>query len=258
MQRNPLKILGFVLKTLLRLNLFQTLYFNFKWLPINQAFRLPVHIYGKVKWANKTGRFLIQSSEIKFGMIVIGAKHEIVICPDATTRIYNAGTVIFKGSAKLARGINLTLLEDSVLTIGKNFSIGSLSRIIVFRKISFGDQVLISWETQFFDTDFHYLIDTNKEVKDNCSEVNIGNHVWIGTRVTVLKGTQIANKSVVAAGSVCSGNYTEKYGESALLAGTPARFIKGEIDYIADKKQERKLMEYFKKNPDTKVKWEHW
>lgn len=257
MARNPLKTIGFVLTTLLRLNLFQTLYFNFKWLPFRQAYRLPVHIYGKLNWANKSGKFLIENTQIKFGMIVFGAKHEVVICPNTPSRIFNAGTVVFKGPAMFARGINLTLLEDSVLTIGRNFSIGSLSRIIVFRNMTFGDQVLVSWETQFFDTDFHYLQDKNQVIKDNCAAVDIGNQVWIGTRATILKGTRIAHKTVVAAGAVCSGNYCEKHGESALLAGVPARFVRGEMDYVTDKRQEWKLMQYFKEHPNTAVKWEH-
>lgn len=37
-------------------------------------------------------------------------------------------------------------------------------------------------------------------------EVNIGENVWIGANVVILRGTNIGNNSVIAAGSIINGN----------------------------------------------------
>jgi acetyltransferase-like isoleucine patch superfamily enzyme len=50
----------------------------------------------------------------------------------------------------------------------------------------------------------------------------IGRNVWIGARVTVLKGVTIDDGAVVAAGSVV----TRDVGRYAIVAGVPARFIR--------------------------------
>ena len=56
------------------------------------------------------------------------------------------------------------------------------------------------------DTDFHKIYSVNDVERENRlnpdREIEIGNHVWIGARSTVLKGTRVPDDSIVAAGSV--------------------------------------------------------
>jgi maltose O-acetyltransferase len=51
--------------------------------------------------------------------------------------------------------------------------------------------------------------------------VTIGNHVWIGSRATILPGVTVGEGAVVAAGAVVTGN-VEPY---TVVAGVPARPI---------------------------------
>ena len=53
-------------------------------------------------------------------------------------------------------------------------------------------------------------------------KVIIGDGVWIGTSVIVLKGVKIGKGAVVAAGSVV----TKDVPEYAVVAGNPARVLK--------------------------------
>ncbi|MBC7607168.1 MAG: hypothetical protein H7199_09480 [Burkholderiales bacterium] len=250
-----IKILAFVCGTVIKLNLFKTLYFNFKELSFMQALKLPVHFYGKTDFVNLTGTFKILTSEIHFGMIVFGGKHEIVVSSNVPTRIYNSGTIEFFGPAVFARGINIMVWDNGLLSIGQNFSIGSLSRLIIFRNMKFGADVLVSWECQFFDTDFHFFLSDQQKIKDNCADVFVDDGVWIGCRVTVLKNTKIAKKSIVAAGSLCSGNYIDKFGEAVLLGGMPAILLKNNVSYLKNKCHETELFDYFAAHPNTEIVW---
>lgn len=60
------------------------------------------------------------------------------------------------------------------------------------------------------------------EPADKVADIALGNDVWIGARVIVLPGVQIADGSVVGAGSVITKSLTEPYG---IYAGNPARLI---------------------------------
>ena len=246
-----------VIQLAFKSNLWSTIYFNFKVLPFNQAIKFPFHFYGKTDFVNLSGKFEIQTKEIHFGMIVFGGKHEVVVSSNVPTRIYNSGTIICRSNAIFARGINLMVWNDGTLEFGNHFSIGSLSNIICFRKISFGNHVLISWECQFFDTDFHFIVQNENTVKDNCGEVTIEDATWIGARATILKNTILAKKTIVGANSVCSGNYKEKHGEGILIAGVPAKFIKGEVAYLTNKKRELELFDYFSKHQNQEIHWNH-
>ncbi len=250
------KIFINVLKISFKLNLIKTIYFNFKVLPFEQAIKLPFHFYGKTDFANLSGKFTLSSNKVHFGMIVFGGKHEVVISPNQATRIYNSGEIVFCDNLKFARGINIMVWDNGNLSFGENFSIGSLSRIICFRNIKFGNDVLISWECQFFDTDFHFIKNNENKIKDNCAEVIVNNGVWIGTRATILKGTTISNNSIVGANSVCSGDYS-KYGDGVLLAGIPVKQLKNGVEYIKNKRSEIELFNYFNEHQNSIIDWKN-
>lgn len=53
----------------------------------------------------------------------------------------------------------------------------------------------------------------------------IGNHVWIGLNVTILKGVTIGDGCMVAAGAVVTKSFPPNY----LIGGVPAKIIKEDI-----------------------------
>ena len=55
----------------------------------------------------------------------------------------------------------------------------------------------------------------------------IGNHVWIGMNVTILKGVRIGDGAIVAAGAVV----TKDVPENTLVGGVPARVLKTDISW---------------------------
>jgi hypothetical protein len=62
---------------------------------------------------------------------------------------------------------------------------------------------------------------------------------------------------IVGANSVCSGNYKEKHGAGNLIAGVPAKLIKGEVAYLTNKKQELELFDYFSQHQNQEIHWKH-
>lgn len=92
--------------------------------------------------------------------------------------------------------------ENGEIAIGKNTSVGKLLLVSLEPyKITIGENCMISYDTEIRNTDSHmiYSIETKKRINYG-KEVKIGNNVWIGARAMVLKGVEIGNDSIIAAG----------------------------------------------------------
>ena len=91
--------------------------------------------------------------------------------------------------------------------------------------IFIGKNVLIGTHVEIYDSDFHAVHTESRLVsKPKKVAVKIGNRVWIGNNATILKGTEIGENCVVAAGAVVSG----KFPANVILGGVPAQII-GEV-----------------------------
>lgn len=97
------------------------------------------------------------------------------------------------------------------------------------KSIKIGEDCMFATGIKFRTTDSHPMIDieTNQKV-NNDDDIHIGNHVWIGMDVTVLKGAIIPDDSIVGASSVV----TKKFSESnSVIAGFPAKVVKTGITW---------------------------
>ena len=75
----------------------------------------------------------------------------------------------------------------------------------------------------------------------NVGEIVIGNNVWIGRNVTILKGAKIGDNCVIATGSIV----TKEIPSNCVAAGIPAKAVK-KLDVIPFNKTMKKIREEFK------------
>jgi acetyltransferase-like isoleucine patch superfamily enzyme len=124
--------------------------------------------------------------------------------------------------------------SDAVLSVGDRTFVGA-SMIVIASRVDIGDDVLIAWGSTIVDHDSHALrfSDRRKDAvawyhgkKDwshvEIKPVRIGDKVWIGMNVIILKGVMIGEGSIVAAGSVV----THDVPPFVLVAGNPARVVR--------------------------------
>lgn len=237
-----LKVLFNALREILKTNVLKTIILNFKTQPLKVAVRLPILVYGKIKIKNLTGRIVIDNSvKIRFGLIRFGGNHEVVVSSNEPTVLLVKGSLIFHGSAFFGQGVKIIVWNKGKIEFGNNFSLGSNGHVVSFRSMEFGKNCLISWGCNIFDTDFHFISDTeSNEVKDNCGAVSIGNDTWIGSHVTILKNCLFPDNIIIGSNSLCSGNYKNKVEINSIIAGNPAKLIRDKATYIIDKRVERK------------------
>lgn len=96
------------------------------------------------------------------------------------------------------------------------------------KSIIIGEDCMLSKSIQIRTSDSHSVTDLKGKRLNPSADVVIGDHCWISLGCIILKGTDIASHSVVAAGAICTKKYEE---EHCVLAGNPAKIVKRQIDW---------------------------
>jgi len=189
-------------KILKELSVIKTLRFNwryFKW----SGLKLPVFV--SKNFLLKDIRGNVEVSEYKTGLIKLGFGNIGIFDKRYDRGIWeNFGSVIFEGRSDIGLGSKVSIGSEGKVCFGDRFSITAKSKIVCNKEITFGNNVLISWECLFMDTDWHDIYDKNGNITNSDAKIIIGDHVWIGCRSTILKGVIIPPNNVIAANSTIS------------------------------------------------------
>lgn len=115
------------------------------------------------------------------------------------------------GSYNQNRGIlYLNVGEKGRLRIGDHCFFNINSSVTCLNNIEIGDNCKFGNNLVVVDHDHNYKAKgkyTEKTPEFISSPIKIGNNVWIGANVTILRGTTIGNNCVIGAGSTIKGNY---------------------------------------------------
>ena len=92
--------------------------------------------------------------------------------------------------------------EDAEICIGDNVYINNcFSAIAEHGRIIIGDNCLIGCNVQILNSDFHRVsIEHRNDGTQRSRDIIIGKNVWIGNDVTILKGVEIGDCSVISNG----------------------------------------------------------
>ena len=102
--------------------------------------------------------------------------------------------------------------------------------------ISIGENTLMSNNIEIHTSDYHGIYNLESGARINYEKnIIIGNHVWIGLRCIILKGTIIGDNCIVAAGSIVTKPSNTK---NTILAGNPAKIIKEKVIWDHDTKSQ--------------------
>ncbi len=169
------------------------------------------------------------------------------------------GRVIINGSNCILRvGRNVTLdatviiqkdVSNAVIEIGDGCVIDGMIRIVrgnggririgdatTFNQvgmsmhesgaITIGRDCMLSTDIHMDVSDMHPIFDMTTGHRLNPpQDITLGDHVWLSTRVLVLKGANIGSGTIVGAGSMVVGTLPE----NVLAIGSPARVVRENV-----------------------------
>lgn len=200
----------------------KTIYFNFHYLPIRQALKLPICIVYNAKTKIRGGKISIMSP-LRPGMIRIGF-HNVPICnPKDSTILDINGKLVFQGTAHIGNGTKIHVENNALLILGDNFAVSASSQINCYKKIVFGKDIQFSWDCLTMDSDTHDIYNEQGEKINESCEIVFGDKIWIGCRTTILKGSVIPSNCIIGACSLVSGKNFEG---NSIIVGNPAKSIK--------------------------------
>lgn len=119
---------------------------------------------------------------------------------------------------------------DCSLIIGENSTFENVHIAVTEpgRKVVIGSDCMMAYDIDIRTGDSHSILSTETSDRINyAADISIGNHVWIAAHCSLLKGSTIAENSVVATGSVV----TAKFPANVIIAGNPAKIIKRGITW---------------------------
>lgn len=126
-------------------------------------------------------------------------------------------------------GSRINVNQGAKLTLGSGY-MNHDCVIDCFDSVTIGHHVVISERVVLRDSDNHAIaVDGNEAGNETrvTAPIVIGDHVWIGINVIVLKGVTIGEGAVVAAGSVANKDVPPH----CLVAGVPAKVIKTNVTW---------------------------
>ena len=118
------------------------------------------------------------------------------------------GKIIFNGPAHVKEMSRITVLDNAVLTFGRNVTIGHHTEITTGQKIDVGDDFLGAAYVYITDQNHGTEIIPEQPFRNQAMRyraVNIANNVWIARGAIILPSSNIGSNAVIGSGSVISG-----------------------------------------------------
>ena len=205
----------------------KTIFFNLRSFDLPTALKLPVFVGVGCK-VMETHKGIIKfekpfrTFELRFGW-----KTRAVIPIGTSTIKLHAGEMRVGRHVGFAEGCVFDL-NGGRLRIGDDFWGNRNFFLSCTHEITIGDDSMAGWNTCLFDADGHTVFDHGVE---RVSEkfIRIGNHVWVGAHVHILKRVNIPDGSIVAYGSLVTRQFEQP---NILIGGTPAKQLRDEVEWV--------------------------
>lgn len=171
---------------------------------------------------------------------IIGNNNTIIIGFD--TRVVDIMIFILGNNNCIEIGSHCSLkgcilwLEDNEnrIRIGSGTTIEHKTELACIEgcKISIGEDCMFSSNVLLTTGDSHSIIDFQGIRINPSKDVTIGNHVWVGGRAMIMKGTNIPSFTIIGAGSFVNKKFEK---EHTIIAGCPSKTIKENINWKRDR-----------------------
>lgn len=187
-----------------KIDFIRSLRFCLKYLPYEQAIRVPIKVEHGVKVLQlRKGQIKIENIVERY-QIILGESPTLFLPPELQKTVLlckKNGELIFKGKAKVSKGCVLHADEDSKIIFGDDFYCNRNVFIRSNNLVSFGQTCSVGWNVTFNTTDGH-VIKKNGDFIVGSAPIIIGDKVWIASYCLIGKGTEIADHCIIGQGSV--------------------------------------------------------
>lgn len=115
--------------------------------------------------------------------------------------------------------VSLGVYPGATLVLGDHVFINNGTIISAKERVELGEGCALGYHVLVMDSDQHPVVPGEPA---KCAPVILGRHVWVGSKATLLRGVQVGDHAVIAAGAVV----TKDVPAYAVVAGVPARVVR--------------------------------
>ena len=208
-------------------------------------FSLCSRLYNGISLKNKLHA---KGSKVSIGVSIIkglkiichGCDNEIVIgdfvrIRNSTIILHgNHNKIIIKDYSYLNQIELYTEDSNNEIVIGSHTNLCGKAHFAAIEgtKIIIGDNCLFSSDLHFRTGDSHSILNMQGERINQSKDIVIEEHVWIGTKVTCLKGVRVSRDSIVAATTTLCKDYNIP---NVIIAGVPGKIIKTDVTWSGER-----------------------
>lgn len=205
---------GSKIRKIIKINVFAFFYFNFICKKVERRGKGYIIPYRHaVIELNKNSKIILHEGNLEVNYYCPeGSKAEAYI------RLSEGAVLEILDSVCLCYHATIELKKYAKVIIGSAY-INCGAVILAAENITIGREVLISREAYIYDSDHHPIIDEMGKQLNSPKPVVIEDHVWIGLKSLILRGSRIGVGAVIAANSLVGG----KIKAGTMASGNPAR-----------------------------------
>lgn len=176
-------------------SLFSTLRFNFHYLPLRQAVKLPILLY-KPRFVAMKGKVRI-NAPVRFGMIQMGCDRVHIYSNTGVSWENKGGTVCFNGRAAFGNDTFLSFGSEADVEFGDDVSASAGMKFVSVKRVQIGNKVAFGWGCLLTDTNFHPII----RMRDGSfapptREIVIGDNCWFASKCNILPGVTVPERCI--------------------------------------------------------------
>lgn len=121
--------------------------------------------------------------------------------------------------------------NNNRIEIGEGTTVGARTEFAALEgtSITIGKDCMFSHDIRLRTSDSHSIVEeTTGKRLNHAEDIRIGNHCWVGMQSLVMKGSSLADNSVLSARSLLNKQFADK---GCIVGGSPAKILKEHINW---------------------------
>lgn len=144
-------------------------------------------------------------------------KNTSIIMSASDSKVLIGQSVSLRGMILIGMGCHVSIGEGTTVSSSIKMKCAEMTKLLIGSDCMFGNDVTV------FTHDFHPIFEADSGRRINKSkDVIIGNHVWVGDEVRIMKGSVIGDGSVVGLRTLVTG----RFDNACMIVGSPAKAIR--------------------------------